>query len=681
MTREYKPPLAVHFVWHPLDKEYADPILEALRKCFARDVKCPFSRGLNIPLFFYSSECAAKSPSDVPQAQAEKDVVFVFTSINTLGYGAWKTYIEKIPFSNSLRVVPVAVDRDCLIYGNHTRLEQLNCLRAYEWNGHDLHVEQVTVAMAHEIYRHGFVEVNEADKGNVSSIKIFLSHAKADDMGCLLTDSIMGFIDKTNMSRFFDATEISPGFNFDEEIIKHIQDSTLVAISSDVYSSRYWCQREILCAKHCNRPIIAVDCLDKYEDRIFPPAANVPCVHVSPENPINGKNTLRILIAAILETIRHHHVLKFLRYYQGQGWIEKDCVLISRPPEVRQILEVKKEGGLKVCYPEPPLYAEEADWLALVGIDAFTPLWRPSEGRILEGLRVGISISETPSEGYANHHLSPDHLNRLAQDLARHLLARSATILYGGDLRKDGFTQFILDEAIALKNRLNTDDVHVENHLAWPLYISEAGIVAWRAKYHSVMKTEEHKIPDDIKNDVDQAQYLAPSSTHNKYVWSRCLTEMRNESIESSKARICAGGKLSGYKGKMPGVLEEIHIAMTKKKPIYLLGAYGGVVGEVCKTVSSRSITEPLTEEWQITHNDGYKDLQDMAKENHQAADYSGLKSILESVSLDDIAKVAGLSVDEYSQLMRSPFVDECVHLVLKGLANVNGRIKGLSGK
>ena len=38
---------------------------------------------------------------------------------------------------------------------------------------------------------------------------------------------------------------------------------------------------------------------------------------------------------------------------------------------------------------------------------------------------------------------------------------------------------------------------------------------------------------------------------------------------------VCAGGRHFGYKGKMPGVLEEIVIAIKMKKPLFLLGGFG----------------------------------------------------------------------------------------------------------
>ena len=667
MTTEYKPPLAIHFIWNPADEESVSTILDAVRSSFARDVDRPFSRGLNIPLFFYSSENPNQPPSHSPTQQAAKDIVFVFTSVNTLGRDSWKSYINQLSLSDTFLAVPIAIDRNGLGHGSEGSLKNLNFLRSYEWQG-DLKEQRAILAMAHEIYRYGFVEISENDHGKCSSIKIFLSHAKAGDTGRLHAESIYQFIDSTNMSRFFDATEISPGFKFDEEIIKHIKESTLVAIGSDAYSSRYWCQREILCAKQHQRPIIAVDCLQDFEDRVFPAGSNVPCVHVSPDTPISQSDILRILIATILETIRHLHAKKSLEYYQSQNWIDNDCAIISRPPEIRQVIDLKNSGKQKICYPEPSLYSEEAGWLSHLEVDAFTPLWNKAEDGALSSFRIGISISDNPVGNYSEHHLHADHLKRLSQDLARHLLARAGTVIYGGDLRKDGFTQFILDEAIALKTRLNTDNIHVENHLAWPLYVSDSEIVAWRAKYNGIIKTVEHDIPDNIAKDIEKTDFIAPSGTDNKYIWSRCLTVMREKSIEQSHARICAGGKLAGYHGKMPGVLEEILISREKNKPIFLLGAFGGVVAEVCKTITDKAIAEPITEHWQITNNAGYFELQEKAEKENQNADYAKIKTVLEGISVDDLACSSGLSSDEYQRLMESPFVDECVHLVLKGL-------------
>lgn len=671
MSSPYKPPLAVHMIWHPSDNDRTGPILETALKYFSRDIARPFSRNLNVPIFFYSSNSPTTVPVAFPQELAARNVLFVFTSVNTRGHDSWNDYIRSLPDLRSLRIVPVALTREGLGHGEGGALKNLNFIRAYEWPS--AAVQQHTIlSMAHEIYRHGFVEIKKADKGKSSSIKLFLSHAKSGDTGRLHAESIMQFIDNTNMSRFFDAKEISPGFKFNEEIEKHIRESTMVLVGSDAYSSRYWCQREILCAKEHHRPMIAVNCLEDYEDRIFPAGSNVPCVHVSPETPLSESDILRILTAAILETIRYHHALGSLRYYQSQKWIDTDCALVSRPPEIGQLLALKEDGKIKkVCYPEPPIYSEEADWHNKLGIDTFTPLWSRSENSSLSGLRVGISISDVPNDGFSEDHLPESQSVRLAQDLARHILARSGTLIYGGDLRKNGFTEFILDEAVVLKNRLNTDEIHVENYLAWPIYKADKEMIAWRSNYRAVMKTVEDPIPDDIVDKVDKDTYLPPSTPQNKYYWSRCLTAMRLNSIDSSHARICAGGRLYGYNGKMPGVLEEILITIEKKKPLFLLGAFGGVVGEVCKVLRGETYPDSFTETWQVTHNAGYVDLQAIAQAESMHADYEQVNKMLLRINMSTLCKNARLDKKSYLRLMQSPFVDECVYLVKQGLVKV----------
>lgn len=665
MTTEYLPPLAIYFIWNPSDSDDVTPILDVIRTSFARDKDKPFSRGLNIPLFFLNSQNSGKAPSDYPEEVANNNIIFVFTSVNTVGRKEWRRYIEGLPQSSSIHIVPIAIDSDG--YGHGGALSELNCIRINDWPV-EIRDLSAVVALAHEIYRFGCKTVPPEDKGVESSMTIFLSHSKADDSGRLHSEQIKQFIDNTNMNRFFDANEISPGYHFDQEIEKHIQDSTLLAIESDAYSSRYWCQREILIAKQHKRPIVVVNCLEDFEDRLFPAASNVPCVHISSVAPMSERDILRILSTAIIETVRYNYSLQCLEAYKLAGWIDQDCDLTARPPEIRQVLTFKKDGVQKICYPEPPIYSIEADWHEALEIQAFTPLWSSSERDCLSGKRVGISISDVSGDGFAAHHIHPDHLAQLAQDVARHLLARSATLLYGGDLRLGGFTEFVLDEARILKNRLGEAAPPVENHLAWPLYVSDPEITAWRAKYHEIMETVEHEIPGDVANDLDKGTYLPPNTPLNSYIWSRCLTEMREKSISSSSARICAGGRLTGYKGKMPGILEEILLALDERKPIYLLGAFGGVVGEVSRLLSTSVVPEPLTEHWQITHNEGYSDLQELARSRGYGCAYGEITATISNHSVSELASRCGLDENDYKRLMVSPFVDECAYLILKGL-------------
>ncbi len=665
MANEFLSPLTVSFVWHPLDSESVDPIIEKVRGSLARDMARPFSRSLNIPLFFYSSLSPNIPPQAVPIGLAEQNLVFVFTSVNTMGFESWTEYVEGLGQKSNFVVVPVAVDRDGL--SHQGAMAEINCLRAFDWSGAH-YSSRALVALAHEIFRFGFVQPGIEEKGRDSSISLFLSHAKRGGTGLRIAQAIKKYIDDSNLKRFFDATEISPGFSFSEEIEKYIPLSTMIAISSDEYSSRYWCQREVLSAKRAQRPILVVDCLEDYEDRVFPASSNVPCVHVSPDDSTSEKDILRILSSAMLETIRHEYVLRSLEFYQNQGWISEGCVLSPRPPEVRQVLSLGNSGPVSICYPEPPLYEEECDWLLGLNLEAFTPLWSAKDLGLFKGVRVGISISEVLGDGYSSYHLHNDQLVRLAQDVARHLLSRGATLLYGGDLRKNGFTEFVLDEATILKDRLPKSEPQIENHLAWPLYVSSTEVVAWRAKHRSIMRTVEHEVPEDVVSEIDKERFLEPDSASNRFVWSRCLTEMREKSIASSGVRIFAGGKISGYMGKMPGVLEEFLIAANLRKPIFLLGGFGGVVEEICNLLETGRATNVLGEHWQVTNNAGYQELQHIAAEHGVKADYVSIRNSILGLDLADLASKCGLEKSEYLRLMKSPFPDECVHLILKGL-------------
>lgn len=673
MKQQIVPPLAVHFVWHPNDN--INTTIMDFRRYLTRDIDRPFSRELNIPTFLYSSQKRLHPPSNSPKKLAKKDVIFLFLSANTLMIPSWKEYINSLPERKNYHLVPVAVEHEGIGHTSEGRLKSLNCIRMFEWN-EDFKKEYAIFYLSHELYRFGLKNINLLESGIDSSIRLFLSHAKKGDTGLKHAKAIKKFIDNSNMQGFFDVNDISSGFKFDEEIEKHIKRSTLIAIESDAYSTRYWCQREILTAKREKRPIILVNSLEEYEDRVFPAASNIPCVHITAE-PLNDKDILRILIAALLETIRFEHARKLLTYYRNQKWIDQNAVIFARPPEIQQIVEIlkknKKSNNLVICYPEPPLYKEETEWADYFNITVSTPLWSSDKKSYKnKKFRIGLSIADYQPDGYDKQNQDLDELKRFSQSLARHLLANKHTLIYGGDLRNDGFTQFILDEATVLRDRLQLDKLFVENYLAWPLNVKQENL-KWYANYNTVVKPVSASIPDDIKSLIhDISTFLPPDCLENKYIWSRCLTTMREESIKSSDIRILVGGKFENYLGKMPGVLEEFLIAYKQDLVIFLVGGLGGLTKKLCISIKNRKIEEEFTEEWQINHNNAYKDLQKIASQHGKHTDYKNLKKVIENITIPILAERTGLTNEEYERLMTTPFIDESIYLILKSIKNLS---------
>jgi hypothetical protein len=198
-------------------------------------------------------------------------------------------------------------------------------------------------------------------------LKLFISHAKADGVAIAL--GIKSYIDsQLPLKTFFDANDIAIAYDFSKEIEKNIEDAAVIAVHTDLYSSREWCRREILLAKIHNRPIVILNCFQNGESRSFPYMANVLTVHypnISSSNCTETSLWEQLLTAILKEALRLKHNELWLSYV---GKLKRPGVSMSisgYPPELVTVL--KKRGSLQgnkeFIYPDPPLGKEELDIL------------------------------------------------------------------------------------------------------------------------------------------------------------------------------------------------------------------------------------------------------------------------------------------------------------------------------
>ena len=96
----------MHFVWHENDNVEFNDVCGSFRKYLTRDIERPFSRELNIPTFFYSS--TEEAPQNFPLSVAQKNIIFVCLSRNTLISKNWRDYLNKLPSNRSNSIVPIA---------------------------------------------------------------------------------------------------------------------------------------------------------------------------------------------------------------------------------------------------------------------------------------------------------------------------------------------------------------------------------------------------------------------------------------------------------------------------------------------------------------------------------------------------------------------------------------------
>jgi hypothetical protein len=611
-----------------------------------------------------------KSLPEPIQVQSQRTIAFIFLSLEVVADDQWVEYIKAcVNLPDSVFLVPIALDRDAL------RLNDVfngrNFIRSYDYESKFFN-EYIFIAIAHEIYRYALNDdLSKMALGVDTALKLFLSHSKNEEHGVDLAQALKNFIDHSSMRNFFDASDIAPGYRFSEEIERHIKGSTVIAIHTDSYSSRYWCQREIMCAKENERPIIAVDCLEEFEDRRFPFATNIPGIHMQLDSSPTKQDLLRILSAALLETIRFFYSKMLLMELKKVGWIQQESMLLARPPElsdISRLLDQETKNIHKdkmIVYPEPPVYVDEITLLKQLDIKIETPL--TIDLCSINGKNIGITISDPSEEELVRIGQASQKLVQFSQDLARHLLSRGSVLHYGGDLRENGFTDFLFQEALVLQTRTLDQNIHLENHIAWPLYLSDTDQVKrWKANVRTVAKmTEYPPHPETLKFIPDVNQFLAPSSTNNQYIWSRSLSEMRRKMIQLCDARISAGGRQFGYKGIMPGVLEEILIAIEFERPLFLLGGFGGITANVCNLIESGVVPRELTQSWQIENNVGYKELLNKSSEmdSNYRPDFQMIEKKLSNANLRN-----GLSEEENIKLFHTPFIEEALYLIFKGL-------------
>lgn len=279
----------------------------------------------------------------------------------------------------------------------------------------------------------------------------------------------------------------------------------------------------------------------------------------------------------------------------------------------------------------------------------------------LEEKKIGISISETEDLNHLG--FSVEHLQDAMVEFARHLIIQGAQLVYGGDLRKGGFTQILSDLSYQYRDKTQYKKHCVFNYSSYPIYLNFTRADELELKKNRV-KLVKVKPADSVKTVSND--FFLPDSFEKKSNWGDSLTRMRTEMNNFTDARIILGGRTKGYTGVMPGLLEESLIALRSKKPIYLIGTYGGVTQEIIKALqgieSSKISTEyQKKDEEYATFLDQYGKI-----------DYEETVDELKEFGLKVIAENNGLTQDENMILFNTKNVPEMVFYVMKGLKNLN---------
>lgn len=639
-----KTPLSVHVIYNEKCKDGAK-VYREIYKLLCRDSRDPFSDGLDIPVY----PVVTSDTHPIQPLHTERSIKsFVLLLIDENMYRSDESRrnvaeLIKKEQTGELVIYPVSLCKYAFEFDSDLQYKQFISLKTSSvldnWDEFQTRLFDALIRYL-------------VDKGN-NKIRIFISHSKKDmdNIGEVRAMELRDYLrSKTKLDSFFDVNDIIDGDRFDKQIEAGVDNALLLILFSSTYSSREWCRREALMAKEKSVPTVAVFLINKDVDRIYPYIGNMPSAYYADD--------WRPIVNLLLRTALDQYYEKELLL--GISANNDTTQVLPYPPEAYSfsILDPDKQC---VLYPEPPLGEEELTVLEKIQPQTkfVTPMQYTTQHIDLHNINIAISISE--SDNLIELGLSKECIDDLMVEITRHLLISKAKMVYGGDLRQMGYTELFKDLAFQYGafEKSRNDVMYFTDFVAWPLYtlIPEDTHDDYRHSRVDLKFVDPVEFPD-----IDVSKFLCPDSTDNQYIWAENLTKMREEMEKITSCRIIAGGKTSGFKGKMAGVLEEFIIARRKGHPVYIVGGYGGcaqLLAEVCTGKKSADEFFRIALE-----SSSYSALLDRYKSIGNPVDYNEVKEYAQIEKLQD----NGLTLDENRTLFNSVNIMEIVSLILKGL-------------
>lgn len=211
-------------------------------------------------------------------------------------------------------------------------------------------------------------------------IRIFISHTKrASTVERAnireLIKMVREAITATRLGEFFDAHDLQPGTDWSDELKANAANSAFLALRSDLYPTREWCQKEMLVAKLAGMPVVIVDAVGFAEERGSYLMDHVPRVPVHVDGASWSKqDVFRALNLLVDECLKR------------ELWKQQQALATARPdleiswwaphaPELLTLIDWLDRAKaadqlpaapavLRILHPDPPLGPDERKVLA-----------------------------------------------------------------------------------------------------------------------------------------------------------------------------------------------------------------------------------------------------------------------------------------------------------------------------
>lgn len=310
---------------------------------------------------------------------------------------SWRAFVEELvaeetAASNQIGIFPYLLDRNATdqtylgtLFNRYQRIATGDPSKAGD-NAATLRCRDLSQALAQMLA-----------SGSEDRLKVFVSHTKrsSDDEGPDVDDLVelvRTCIGSTHLSEFFDASDLQPGKDWEKDLRENSARSALLAIRTDLYASREWCQREVAIAKCAGMPVVTLDAIGRGEERGSFLMDHVPRVPVRKgQEHWSQQDVMRALNVLTDECLKRAIWLRQQEITDSEGGMGISWWAPQAPEPLTLLDWIEQESGmaqtpessetLRVLHPDPPLGPEERNVLSRLAkmsklgrdIDIMTP--------------------------------------------------------------------------------------------------------------------------------------------------------------------------------------------------------------------------------------------------------------------------------------------------------------------
>ena len=213
----------------------------------------------------------------------------------------------------------------------------------------------------------------------------------------------------------------------------------------------------------------------------------------------------------------------------------------------------------------------------------------------------------------------------------------------------------------------------IVNFIPWP-DVSSATDSALLSRLKGVVEVIPAGLPAELQELEAQALSAGRLAETWRYLRARGLTHLRRLLVARCQARVALGGKLEGFDGRLPGIVEEAFLSLEARQPLYLAGLLGGAAEVLGKSLIEEVVTDSLRQALQGTAQSPLTQIYPrLAKPGASGLSDSDLnvEAILGFLAAGGsrvCLRTNGLARTENLALLSTNLEEETVTLILKGL-------------